>query len=330
VKSYYPFGLNHYLGISVSVPVSAFSPSATYKNYKYNGKELQETGMYAMDWRNYMPDIGRFVGMDMLSELSPNITTYRFGFNNPIFFSDPTGLSETGSQRWSDWITDGKGNYKWDPNVTSPDNTPEGWKYVGKTGSYRIDGGTVNLLDGGEKETIINPVSVNAKFKDPVFWASTGFAEYGLYDGYKSRSFTRNEIWWKTNTRGYSNVLQKKWYNPGAKYWGGRQTIKATKLSKTLSWAALATTGVTVINNQSVKTSDIINASMGTLAIVAPGIGTTISGVYFVTDLAVMGISYIRTGEATGIGDYIDQTVEKETGNEGGNLYQWGEGHLIY
>ena len=54
-------------------------------NYKYNGKELQETGMYAMDWRNYMPDIGRFAGQDRFTEVMPDWTPYRFAFNNPIW-----------------------------------------------------------------------------------------------------------------------------------------------------------------------------------------------------------------------------------------------------
>nr|WP_317127608.1 MULTISPECIES: RHS repeat-associated core domain-containing protein [unclassified Chryseobacterium] len=35
-------------------------PSASYKNYKYNGQELQETGMYDYGARMYMPDLGRW------------------------------------------------------------------------------------------------------------------------------------------------------------------------------------------------------------------------------------------------------------------------------
>ncbi|WP_317047550.1 hypothetical protein [Chryseobacterium oncorhynchi] len=31
----------------------------SYKNYKYNGKELQETGMYDYGARMYMADLGR-------------------------------------------------------------------------------------------------------------------------------------------------------------------------------------------------------------------------------------------------------------------------------
>jgi RHS repeat-associated protein len=70
---------------------------AGYK-YKYNGKELQDEmglNMMAMDYRQYDPAIGRFNSMDVLSELAFSITPYRFAYNNPIYFSDPTGLFET-------------------------------------------------------------------------------------------------------------------------------------------------------------------------------------------------------------------------------------------
>gem|GEM_PF-3221828 len=88
-NDYYPFGMNFLNSDLVSYLAQPWS------KYKYNGKELQETGMYAMDFRHYMPDIGRFTGIDRLTELAPGINPYRFGFNNPINFSDPTGLFET-------------------------------------------------------------------------------------------------------------------------------------------------------------------------------------------------------------------------------------------
>ncbi|WP_228445184.1 RHS repeat-associated core domain-containing protein [Chryseobacterium shandongense] len=44
--------------------------------YKYNGKELQETGMYDYDWRQYMPDIGRWNGMDQLTEKYRSTSPY--------------------------------------------------------------------------------------------------------------------------------------------------------------------------------------------------------------------------------------------------------------
>ncbi|WP_311319227.1 RHS repeat-associated core domain-containing protein, partial [Elizabethkingia anophelis] len=86
-NNYYPFGLKHQGYNSSSLANSAYQ-------YKYNGKELQETGIYAMDFRNYIPDTGRFLGIDKLSEIMPDWTPFRFAFNNPLYFSDPTGLYE--------------------------------------------------------------------------------------------------------------------------------------------------------------------------------------------------------------------------------------------
>ncbi|MDH6251244.1 RHS repeat-associated protein [Chryseobacterium sp. H1D6B] len=82
---YYPFGMNHLK------TGNAFFGQNTYKNYKYNGKELQETGMYDYGARFYMPDIGRFGTIDPRSQYTHE--AYSYVWNNPIFFNDPTGMT---------------------------------------------------------------------------------------------------------------------------------------------------------------------------------------------------------------------------------------------
>ncbi len=87
---------NHYPETGVElVPMPAVA-NASY-NYKYNGKELQEElglNMTAMDYRQYDNALGRFNSIDALSELTHSLTPYRFAYNNPNIFSDPTGLYE--------------------------------------------------------------------------------------------------------------------------------------------------------------------------------------------------------------------------------------------
>ncbi|WP_228446335.1 DUF6443 domain-containing protein [Chryseobacterium sp. 18068] len=84
-NDYYPFGLNH-IGGSKSF-------LGSYKNYKYNGKELQDTGMYDYGARFYMPDIGRWGVVDPLAEIYQSMSTYNYAANNPIYYIDPNGMN---------------------------------------------------------------------------------------------------------------------------------------------------------------------------------------------------------------------------------------------
>ncbi|WP_153395301.1 DUF6443 domain-containing protein [Chryseobacterium vaccae] len=81
VNNYYPFGLLH-------------DYTATTQNayqYKYNGKELQETGMYDYGARMYMPDLGRWGVVDNKAEKYLSMSSYIYAGNNPIAFMDPDG-----------------------------------------------------------------------------------------------------------------------------------------------------------------------------------------------------------------------------------------------
>ncbi|WP_425237720.1 DUF6443 domain-containing protein [Ulvibacterium sp.] len=92
-SNYYPFGLKHQ---GYNSNISSLGNS-TAQLWRYNGQENEEAlglNVTEMTFRQYDPAIGRFNGMDRFTEFSYDITPYRFAFNNPIYWSDPSGLYE--------------------------------------------------------------------------------------------------------------------------------------------------------------------------------------------------------------------------------------------
>lgn len=71
-----------------------------YLNYKYNGKELQETGMYDYGARMYMPDLGRWGVADELAEKSRRFSPYTYALDNPVLFIDPDGREAEQCCKW--------------------------------------------------------------------------------------------------------------------------------------------------------------------------------------------------------------------------------------
>ncbi|WP_126651483.1 RHS repeat-associated core domain-containing protein [Chryseobacterium aureum] len=88
-NNYYPFGLNHIGG-------SSYSNFGSYYNYKFGGKELQETGWNDFGARMYMSDLGRWGVIDPLAEKMTRHSPYNYAFNNPINFVDPDGRESLG------------------------------------------------------------------------------------------------------------------------------------------------------------------------------------------------------------------------------------------
>ena len=88
--------------------MAAISDKAIKKNttpYKYNaGSELEEElNYYSTFYRKYDAQIGRFTGVDILSESSAGLTPYQFGGNNPVMYNDPSGAKETVQDYSAQW-----------------------------------------------------------------------------------------------------------------------------------------------------------------------------------------------------------------------------------
>ncbi|WP_343745589.1 RHS repeat-associated core domain-containing protein [Chitinophaga sp.] len=85
---YYPFGLE-----MAGISYNASGPLRN--NYRYNGgneweNEL-EISQYNTFYRQYDPQIGRFLGVDIAAEAASNFSPYSFAYNNPILYNDPMG-----------------------------------------------------------------------------------------------------------------------------------------------------------------------------------------------------------------------------------------------
>jgi RHS repeat-associated protein len=64
--------------------------------YKFGGKEEEPMfglGLYDFEARQYDPLYGRFTSMDPLAEKYYSWSPYAYGFNNPLRYSDPSGMS---------------------------------------------------------------------------------------------------------------------------------------------------------------------------------------------------------------------------------------------
>lgn len=92
-NEYYPFGLE----------IPGGTTTSPKNEYLYNKKELQENlGLYDYGARFYDPVIGRWASVDPLAEKGRRWSPYVYGFDNPIKFIDPDGMSA--------WKPDSQGN----------------------------------------------------------------------------------------------------------------------------------------------------------------------------------------------------------------------------
>ena len=157
VTNYYPFGLMH--------NNENHSFDQAYQ-YKYNGKELQETGMYDYGARFYMPDLVRWGVVDPLAEKMTSYSPYNYAFNNPVRFIDPDGRAP-----FTDYTFNRKtGEVK---QVGETNNLPDRILKTEKDGSIATKKGEVKvevdniakgiLKDGQNLKTNDNVIDIGGK-----------------------------------------------------------------------------------------------------------------------------------------------------------------------
>ena len=132
--------------------------------YKFNGKELDAaTGMYYYGARYYDPRISIFISVDPLAEQT--FEPYSYVGNNPIMFTDPTGMSKEGGEDYIDIRADGKavsikpadGEDK--VRIIDNDGNIVSQYTYGENGSFRLE----NSI---ERNGLYEAVGYRIKFKD--------------------------------------------------------------------------------------------------------------------------------------------------------------------
>ncbi|OCA77931.1 hypothetical protein BBH99_10385 [Chryseobacterium contaminans] len=158
---YYPFGLRHNASTLVTKP---------YRK-KYNGKELQENGMLDYGWRQYMPELGRWNGMDQLSESYHSASPYAYVMNNPVNMFDPDGrVSE-------DWVMSFYHNSQ-SGYDTSWSNTGSGFasnwggnmSYEGTPTNFSFGGTSTGIGNGPDGGIFIQIPNIELQGKSSFFW----------------------------------------------------------------------------------------------------------------------------------------------------------------
>jgi len=82
-EEYYPYG-----GTAVWTPRSAVE--ADYKTPRYSGKERDVTGLYDYGFRNYAPELSRWISPDPSGTID-GLNLYRMVRNNPVTLADVDG-----------------------------------------------------------------------------------------------------------------------------------------------------------------------------------------------------------------------------------------------
>lgn len=266
------------------------SDAGLYK-YRFNSREFQDElglNVTAMDFRQYDPALGRFNSIDRLSEMTYPVTPYRFAFNNPVVFTDPSGLSEQSGNDLTGWVRTGNSVF-WDPNVNNQDDIDR--LYNGKGYEYVPDYSVVTdandnnreLLPDGSSPILLNEVVLTGTKTEKTAIDYFGYFENnynGLNDILLGTGMTQIQ-------NGYNNnyaYFNRQYYNfykankgklnipkPGQQRQMLKKLLSTSKFSKTsklIKGAGVLGAGLTVTNiaidgaDGSLKASSIIDGSL--------------------------------------------------------------------
>lgn len=266
------------------------------------------------DYRQYDSAIGRFNSPDALSELTYSISPYRFAFNNPVFWRDPTGLFETRKEARE---------YKKEHNLS---------------GRIQKDGkGGFSINDKSSNTSYFKPSSAEAGLvevnsegvaKAALVYNDKGYSGTdGVKDGLGVLGGAKDlfeELSWKkmaTSDKSklawdFTKYMKGKGFNISAK----NSAIYNTKIPKTLKitgygLAAVSTafTVADIADKGEIRASHVLDVTITGLSLI-PGGGWAVGLAYFGAD----ALTRITTGKS--IGQHLDEAVEEKYDMDNGML----------
>ncbi|WP_374461047.1 DUF6443 domain-containing protein [Chryseobacterium taeanense] len=196
-NNYYAFGMNHIGGTK--------SVLGGYQNYKYNGKEIQESGMYDYGARMYMPDLGRWGVIDPLAEKSRRFSPYAYALNNPVYFMDPDGMDVIESS-WGTTYTGMQAQEAFLQLQNQMDNGPKP-----KIISRKEWGAKAPILEGRSYEQISPTTKMFGLFDVPVKGVPIDLSKYYNsitvhHSGNKDDYLTIQDLQIKEQRDGYADI----------------------------------------------------------------------------------------------------------------------------
>ena len=152
---YYPFGL-----AMAGICDKALKLNYPENKYRYNGgtelqnKEFSDGSgleLYDANARMYDPQIGRFGGIDAMSDQTRCLSPYQFAYNDPTLFNDPGGMKAANPNS----NTYNSAEQQYINGLANPMEHGDGWgeEFMAGGGGGEGDGRSASAVDGGYEFT---------------------------------------------------------------------------------------------------------------------------------------------------------------------------------